>query len=381
MTTDPEVLIVGAGIAGASLAAFLAPTHRVLMLEAESQPGYHSTGRSAAMFMESYGTPCVRALTRGSRAFFASPQSLSPTPLIAPRGALYVATADQLGLLSELELELRPHSPNLQRLSSAEVLARLPVMRPECVAGGLLDPEAADIDVHALHHGFLRRAKAHGMQLVTDTRIETITFADGHWRVGDGRRQWQAPVLVNAAGAWADQVGGLAGLPPIGLQPRRRAAFLFAVPPGVESSGWPCVCSVDEGWYFRPDAGSLLGSPANADPVAPHDVRPEEIDIATGIARIEAMTTLRIARPSHTWAGLRSFVPDGDLVAGFDPLASGFFWLAAQGGYGIQTAPAMGELAAAWIRGDDTPAALVTAGVERSLLDVARLRREPQSAG
>ncbi|WP_298832588.1 FAD-binding oxidoreductase [uncultured Piscinibacter sp.] len=377
MAHDTEVIIVGAGIAGASIAFFLSATHRVVLLEAEAQPGYHSTGRSAAMFMESYGTPTIRALTRASRAFYAAPPpGFGDTPLIAPRGAMYVGTPEQRGLLDLTEAELRPHAPDLRRLAPAEAIARVPVLRPQRVDGALLDPAAADIDVHALHQGFLRRAKANGATLVTDARVVALDRRDGAWTVCSATDRWRAPIVVDAAGAWADQLARLAGLPAIGLQPRRRAAFLFAPPADVAVSGWPCVCGVDEGWYFKPDAGVLLGSPANADPVEPHDVRPEELDIATGIAAIEAMTTLNIRRPSHTWAGLRSFVPDGDLVAGFDPLAPGFFWAAAQGGYGIQTAPAMGELCAAWLRGEDLPERIALAGVEAAPLHVARLRRQ-----
>lgn len=376
-----DVIIVGAGIAGASLAAFLSETHRVVLLEAEAQPGQHSTGRSAAMFMESYGTATIRALTRASRAFYESPPAgFAETPLLAPRGAMYVAAPNQGEALDALEAELRPHTPGLQRLSAAEALARVPVLRPEQLGGALLDPDAADIDVHALHHGFLRRAKANGALLITDARVEALQRRDGVWIARTATREGRAPLIADAAGAWAQQFAALAGLPGIGLQPKRRAAFLFAPPAGANPARWPCVCGmgVDDGesWYFKPDAGALLGSPANADPVEPHDVRPEELDIATGIARIEDMTTLTIRRPSHTWAGLRSFVPDGDLVAGFDPLAEGFFWCAAQGGYGIQTAPAMGELCAAWLRGEATPTRIAAEGVEAAHLHVRRLRTQ-----
>lgn len=377
MTTDSEVLIVGAGIAGASLASFLSTTHRVTMLEAESQPGHHSTGRSAAMFMESYGTENIRALTRASRAFYTRPpEGFSATPLIAPRGALYVGAPDQRALLDATEAELAPHTPGMQRLDARATLDLVPVLRPDQVDAGLLDPHAADIDVHALHQGFLRRARANGMQLVCEARVESIERRDGLWHVRAGTTTWRTPLVVDAAGAWADDLAALSGLPRIGLQPKRRAAFLFTPPVGLDTARWPCVCGVDESWYFKPDAGALLGSPANADPVAPHDVHPEELDIATGIARIEAMTTLTIRRPTHTWAGLRSFVPDGDLVAGFDPAAPGFFWLAAQGGYGIQTAPAMGELCAAAIRGEAMPTHIAAAGVTWSQLGVDRLRRQ-----
>lgn len=381
MTHDTEVLIVGAGIAGASMAAFLSPTHRVTLLEAETQPGYHSTGRSAAMFMESYGTPTIRALTRASRAFFeAPPAGFAAAPLLSPRGAMYVGTPAQRTMLAALADELAPVAPNVRRLSAAEAMERVPVLQPDQLDGAVLDPDATDLDVNALHQGFLRQAKAQGAQLVCDASVDAIARDATGWRLRATAGEWRTPIVVNAAGAWADRLATLAGLPPIGLQPKRRAAFLFAPPAGIDSARWPCVCGVDEdeGWYFKPDAGVLLGSPANADPVEPHDVRPEELDIAIGIARIEAMTTLAIRRPSHTWAGLRSFVPDGDLVAGFDPLAEGFFWCAAQGGYGMQTAPAMGELCAAWIRGEPTPAHIAGHGVDAAYLHVRRLR--PESA-
>ena len=371
-----DVLVIGAGMAGASLAYFLSASRRVVVVEAESQPGYHSTGRSAAMFMESYGTPTVRALTRASRAFYMSPPTgFASTALLRPRGALLVAAPDQETLLDSSEAELRSHAPQLQRLDRAAVLARVPVLRPEQVIGGLFDPDAADIDVHALHQGFLRGARANGARIETSARVTALARDAGGWRVATPQHQWRATVVVDAAGAWADEVAQLAGVATIGLQPRRRAAFLFAPPAGVATTDWPCVVGLDESWYFKPDAGVLLGSPANADPVAPHDVVPEELDIATGIARIETMTTLTIRRPSHTWAGLRSFVADGDLVAGFDPGAPGFFWLAAQGGYGIQTAPAMGALCAAQICGEPLPESARSAGVDWHHLDVARLRR------
>jgi len=293
---------------------------------------------------------------------------------------MYVGAPPQRELLDALAAELAPVAPTLRRLSADEAIARVPVLRPEQVDGAVLDPDATDLDVNALHQGFLRRAKAHGAQLVCDARVASIEREGGLWRLRAGHGAWRAPIVVNAAGAWADRVAMLAGVPAIGLQPKRRAAFLFAPPAGVDTTVWPCVCGVDEseGWYFKPDAGVLLGSPANADPVEPHDVRPEELDIALGIARIEHMTTLTIRRPRHTWAGLRSFVPDGDLVAGFDRNAPGFFWCAAQGGYGIQTAPAMGALCAAWIRGEPAPRHIAAQGVEAAYLHVARLR--PQSA-
>lgn len=374
MTACADFLIVGGGIAGASVGYFLAPHGKVVLLERESQPGYHSTGRSAALFLESYGTPQVRALTGASRAFFeAPPAGFTEHPLVAPRGCLLVAAPGQ-----EAELEahwelLRAMAPGARRLSAGEVLEMVPVLRPECLVGGVLEPGAMDMDVHAIHQGYLRGLRRAGGRVACDAEVMQLQRVQGEWEVTAGGARYRAPVVINAAGAWADVVAGLAGIAPIGLQPRRRSAFTFAPPPGVDARAWPCIVSADESWYIKQDAGVLLGSPANADPVPPHDVQPEELDIALAIDRIERMTTLTIRRPIRTWAGLRSFVADGDLVGGFDPRAPGFFWLAAQGGYGIQTSPAMGEACAALARGLPLPQRIAGFGLTERMLGPGRL--------
>jgi D-arginine dehydrogenase len=359
---DFDVLVVGAGIAGASVAHFLAPHARVAILEREAMPGYHTTGRSAAMFMESYGPPQVRALTRASRAFLAATVN-GELPLIAPRGALYVARAEQADALDALHDQLRRDGVSVQRLDAAAARARVPVLRDAAAAIALLDEGAYDIDVDRLHQHFLRGARAHGAQLVVDADVRAIGFAAGRWAVDTPAQRFTAPLLVNAAGAWADVIGTMAGAVPIGLEPRRRSAFTFAPPTGVDVRGWPCVVGIDEDFYFKPEAGVLLGSPANADPVPPHDVVAEELDVATGIHRIEEATTLAIRRPLRTWAGLRSFVPDGALVGGFDDALPGFFWCCGQGGYGIQTSPAMGQACAARLLGHPLPAHIADTGL------------------
>lgn len=371
---DCDFLIVGAGIAGASVAYFLAPHGRVVLLERESQPGWHSTGRSAALYMASYGTPQVRALTLASRAFFDHPPAgFADAPILTPRGALFVAAPGQAERLDEHLALLARQSPQACRLTPAQTLARVPVLRPGQVIGAALEPDASDIDVNTLHQGFLRGARRAGAQLVCDAELAAAERRGGSWQLQAGARRFSAPVLVNAAGAWCDEVARLAGVAPIGLQPMRRAAFTFAPPAGLDVAGWPCVIDAGEQWYLKPDAGVLLGSPANADPVPPQDVQPEELDIATGIARIEAATTLAIRRPIRTWAGLRSFVADGDLVGGFDAQAPGFFWVAAQGGYGIQTSAAMGEACAALARGLPLPARIAGFGLSAAMLSPARL--------
>lgn len=375
MAQDADFVIVGGGIAGASTGFFLAPHARVVLLERESQPGYHATGRSAALFLESYGTPQVRALTRASRPFFdAPPAGFAEQPVLGPRGCLLVAAPGQEALLEDHWRLLRSMTPHARRLTAAEALALVPVLRPERVIGAVLEPEAMDMDVHAIHQGYLRGLKRAGGAVVCDAEVTRIARTGEAWELTTRAGSFRAPVIVNAAGAWCDVVAGLAGVAPIGLQPKRRSAFTFAPPPGVDLRGWPCLISADESWYVKPDAGMLLGSPANADPVAPQDVQPEELDIALAMDRIEDMTTLAMRRPTRTWAGLRSFVADGDLVGGFDADAPGFFWVAAQGGYGIQTSPAMGQACAALARGLPLPGAIADCGLTEAMLAPARLR-------
>lgn len=371
-----DCLVIGGGIAGASVARWLAPHAHTVVIERESQPGYHATGRSAALFMESYGNAQVRALTRASRGFFERPPSgYSEHPLLTPRGALFVATEEQREPYEHHWELLRTMTPNAHQLSVDEACAMVPVLRRQLLFGAIHEPEAVDMDVHALHQGFLRELRRDGGRLVCDAGVRAIERHGSDWRVHTETGVFQAPVLINAAGAWADDIARLAGVRPIGLEPRRRSAFVFTPPPGLDTQAWPLVFGADEDWYIKPDAGALLGSPANADPVAPHDVQPEELDIALAIHRIEEMTTLTIRRPSHTWAGLRSFVSDGGLVGGFDDQAPGFFWLAGQGGYGIQTCAAMGEACAALARGLPLPQRLADFGLTADMLSPSRLAR------
>ncbi len=368
-TLDTDVIVLGAGIAGASVAYFLAPMARVALLEREAHPGMHSTGRSAAMYHASYGSPQVRALTRASRPFFDTPPAgFARHPILSPRGALVVGNAGQADAVRALHDSIRPQSPEARLLDAAALRALVPVLEPAFAHTGLHEADAADIDVNELHQGYLRGFKGHGGALHCGVATQGIARAEGRWVVAAGDAHFRAPLLVNAAGAWVDEVAALAGVSPLGIQPRRRSAFLFAPPEGLDCRHWPLVIDSAESFYFKPDAGLLLGSPANADPVPPQDVQPEELDIATGIHRIEQATTLRIRRPTRTWAGLRSFVPSGDLVGGFAPGAEGFFWLAAQGGYGIQTSAAMGEACAHLLLGRPLPMHLQDAGLTAGLL-------------
>jgi len=286
---------------------------------------------------------------------------------------VYVAGPDQLDLLKKAYEEARAASPNVEWVEKAALLAQLPCLKPDAVAAGMSEPEAADIDVHALHQGYLRGLRQRGGQVLTHADVTALQREGDVWQVtlADGR-QLQATTIVNAAGAWADVVAGLAGVPPIGLEPRRRTAFTFPVPAGWDATHWPAVIGIDESFYFKPDAGQLLGSPANADPTHPHDVVPEELDVATGIYHIEEMTTFQIRRPSHIWAGLRSFAPDGDMVIGWDAHVPGFFWLAGQGGYGIQSAAGASLLAAQLLRGEPLADELEREGLVLEGLSPAR---------
>lgn len=370
-----DYLIIGAGIAGASTGYWLAPHGKVVLLERETLPGYHSTGRSAALYTAAYGTPQVRALTLASRAFFDQPPpGFAEHPLLTPRGEM---TVDFEGDAEELQRQFesaRACVPEMQLLSADEACARIPVLKREKVHGALYDPSASDIDTDGLHQGYLRGIRRQQGEIHGDCEVLGLAKdAQGQWLVETSRGQFRAPVLINAAGAWADKLGELAGARPLGLQPKRRAAFIFEGPADLDSHSWPMLVSLDESFYMKPDAGMLLGSPCNADPVEPHDVQPEELDIALGIYQIEEATCLTIRRPFRTWAGLRSFVADGDLVAGFDPQVSGLFWVAAQGGYGIQTSPAMGQASAALVRGEDLSEELRSFGLSAAQLSPSRL--------
>ncbi len=380
MSAEPifDYVVIGAGIAGASIAYQLSVggRDRVLALEREPQPGYHSTGRSAAMFIETYGTPTIRALTRASRAFYEHPpEGFTEHSLLTPRGVVYIAREGQQELLESVLRDLSQNAPATRRIRTHEALARVPVLRASGLCGAILEENAQDIDVHALHQGYLRGLRSCGGVLHTKAELAGAERVGDLWvlSVADGQT-FRARAVVNAAGAWADVVAALCGVRTVGLVPRRRSAFTFAAPDGMDCTGWPAVVGIDESFYFKPDTARLLGSPANADPVPPHDVVPEELDIALGIHRIQEATTLVIRRPQHAWAGLRSFVRDGEFVLGWDDAHDRFFWLAAQGGYGIQTAAAAAELAAALLRGEPLPARLAQQGVDPAVLAPSRLR-------
>ncbi len=379
---EADYLVIGAGIAGASTGYWLSAHGRVVVLEREAQPGYHSTGRSAAHYTVAYGTPQVRALTAASRAFFDNPPAgFCEHPLLSPRPEMVVDFSDDPEELRRQYESGKALVPQMRLLDAEQACSIVPVLRRDKVFGATYDPTGADIDTDALHQGYLRGIRRNQGQVLCNHEALEIRRVDGAWEVRCDAGNYRAAVLVNAAGAWCDAIAGLAGVRPLGLQPKRRSAFIFAPPPGIDCHDWPMLVSLDESFYLKPDAGMLLGSPANADPVEAHDVQPEQLDIATGMYLIEEATTLTIRRPEHTWAGLRSFVADGDLVAGYAADAEGFFWVAAQGGYGIQTSAAMGEASAALIRHQPLPAHLREHGLDEAMLSPRRLSPDDPAAG
>ena len=366
-----DIIVIGAGIAGASVAAHLAETRSVLLLEREERPGYHSTGRSAALFTEIYGSAPIRALTRASRKFlFEPPPGFAQGPLTRPRGCMHIATAAQLEALGRFRA-----APDIARatraLDPAAARSLCPVLREDYVAGAVYEPDSSDIDVAALHQGYLRLFRSRDGRLVTSAEVSALSRTGNSWSVRAGGETYVAPLLVNAAGAWADSVAALAGIAPIGLEPRRRTAVLVDPPPGVVVTAWPFVSDIEEQFYFKPEAGSLFLSPADETPSAPADAQPDEWDVATAVERIETATTLRIDRLKARWAGLRTFAADRVPVVGFGSVP-GFFWLAGQGGYGIQTSPALARAAAALALGLPLPAELVACGVEAAPMSPAR---------
>lgn len=360
-------------MAGTSVAAELARTGKVLLLEMESQPGYHTTGRSAAVFAPVYGPPPIRALTRASEAFFrAPPDGFTGHALFSPRAILLPARADQAGKLDVLLSEISG-DVLVERLDAAQTREVQPLLRDGYAVGAVLDRNGQDIDVHALHQGYLGMFRRAGGVLAAKSEVSALQRQSGCWQVGANGAQYSAPVVINAAGAWADVVGAMAGAEPIGLIPKRRTALMIAAPTERKTDHLPITVDIDEQFYLKPDAGRLLISPANEDPDLPSDVQPDEMDIAICIDRIERAFELSVRRIESKWAGLRSFVADKAPVAGLSGRVEGFVWLAGQGGYGIQTAPALSRFAAALASGQSMPQDIVAQGLDPGSVAPGRL--------
>ena len=350
-TNEFDVIIVGAGIVGATVAAALAADHRIALIEAEEAAGYHSTGRSAAIWIHNYGPPDVRALTGLSRSFFENPPpGFSDTPLLHQRAVLFLAPSEQQAHLERLLGE----GIGLRRLSIDAVRTIVPALRPEYAVAAAIEEDAFDMDVAALHQGFLRQVRARGGVLSLRSRTGSIERVGSAWHVHTiGGGAFTAPVVVNCAGAWGDEVARQAGVAPLGLVPKRRTGCVIDPAPW-QAENWPMINDVDHTWYIRPEARTkLMVSPADETDTTPHDVQPDELDVAIAVDRMQQAMDIEVRRVEHSWAGLRTFTPDRSLAFGWDKAAEGFFWCVGQGGYGIQTSPAAGQLVADMIAGRD----------------------------
>jgi D-arginine dehydrogenase len=367
-----DILVIGGGIAGLSAAAELSRRASVVVLEAEEQIGFHSSGRSATMLHYALGDRLVRALTLASRDFFDSPpEGFSDVPLGRRMPVLIHAREDERAALDALAGELSLFA-QLERLDARGVQELCPLLK-EDARHGLADRNGIRLDPHALLQGNLRQLRSNGGELYTGERAARVEYRSGAWHVTTEKGEsYSAPVLVNAAGAWADGIAELARVQPLGLQPKRRTIITFDAPPGTELDGLPFAKTVGDELYFAPESGRLFASPMDEVPSDPLDAQPDELEVALAAYRMEQRTTVKVERIHSRWAGLRSFTPDRHPAAGFASDAQGFFWLAGQGGFGLQTSPAMARIAASLIAGEPWPVSDVTA----EQLDPARFARQ-----
>jgi len=356
-----DFLIIGAGMAGASAGAALARHGSVIVLEREEHPGYHTTGRSAAFYAPSYGNEFVRPLTLASGDFLQDPPAgFVDGPLLRHRGALYVARQDQLAQLKQFHAHLLETGAQADWLEADAVLQQAPMMQPGYVAGGIYEENCHDIDVAALHQAYLRQLGRDALSC--SAGVTNIERVGADWQVETTAGAYQAPMLINAAGAWADDIAAMACAAPVGLQPLRRTVVMLPGPADYDDN-WPLVLDVEDEFYFKPDAGRMLLSPGDETPSAPCDAQPEELDVALAIDRLGTASSIPAPRVESKWAGLRTFAPDRTPVVGMNPVMDGFFWLAGQGGYGIQTAPAIAQLVADLLTGGKVSQELADWGV------------------
>jgi len=370
-----DILIVGAGISGAAAGYYLSRSRRVVLLEGEAQPGHHSTGRSAALYEPSLGNATVRAFDIASGGFLkAPPAGFSAAPILTPRGELTVCEEANRPIFDQL-LALDGIGGNeIREIGIDEALAMIPLIRKDGLRWAAYEPGVMDIDVHALHQGFLKGFAARGGKLACDARVTAAERRAGVWQVRAGGEQFSAPILVNAAGAWADQVAALAGVTPLGLQPKRRTAAILPAPDGVDVRSWPVMGVAGEDAYLNSHAGKILASPGDATPVEPQDVQPEELDVAILVDWVERRTTMTVRRIERRWAGLRTFAPDNRPVMGEDPSMAGFWWLAGQGGYGIMMSESLGRSLATLMNEGELPADVRALGATIEAIGPGRLR-------
>lgn len=340
MTKHTDVLIIGGGIAGIGAAARLAKTANVIVLEAETALGYHSTGRSAAIFIRNYGNATLRTLNAASEPELVEPNGMSDRSFLSPRGEMLIATEEEMATLDAY----LDDAGDMERLTPKQAGELVPILNTDRLAGAALESSAQEIDVDRLLQGYARLATSRGAQIVKGANVTSLLRNDSTWNVETTQGSFEAPIVVNAAGAWADNIARMGGLTPLGLVCFRRSAAIIPAPEGYDISKWPLFGSATEDFYAKPDAGALMVSPADEDPVDPHDVWADDMVLAEGLHRFERAVNISVTRVLHSWAGLRTFAVDRTPIVGFDPRKAGFFWLAGQGGYGIQTAPALSRL-------------------------------------
>jgi D-arginine dehydrogenase len=369
-----DVLVIGGGIAGVSIGYELAADRTVALLEMENTLAFHTTGRSAATFLESYGGRVIRLLTTASRAFMESPPAEFNRPLLSPMPLLWIGphgTADDVRALYDEVIEF---VPDCALLSASQAAAQSPAIREDWLELAMTEPGASEIDVAAVHQGFTTGLRNRHGEIYPSAGVVGLHYADGIWRATDRSGEvHEAPIVVNAAGAWCDEVAVIAGVQPVGIHPLRRTVFMVSAPGGADTRGLPLVADVRGTFYIKPEGEQYLCSPADETPSAPCDARPEEIDIAKAIEHINEATTLDIRHVRRSWAGLRNFVADRSPVVGFDDAAPGFFWFVGQGGYGIQISPALARVGAALVRDGDVPADLRARGLAAEHLSRQRL--------
>lgn len=360
MTTTADFLVIGAGMAGLSAAARLSPHGRVVVLEMEERPGYHTTGRSAAIFILNYGNSVLRVLNHASEEVLRTGGEISESGFLTERGIIYACRAGHEPYLDR-ELE---GAARMEEITPDEAVRLFPLLKREMLVRAAIERTASDIDVDALLQSWLRWMRTHGGALTPRAEATSINRVGDVWRVETPAGTFEAPVVVNAAGAWGDVIAERAGIATVGLKPLRRSIAVVPAPEGHDTQHWPMVVSAAEDWYIRPDGGRFWISPADEDPVEPHDAWPDDMMLAEGIDRCQQMVNIDVMRLETSWAGLRNFVADRSPVVGREPDAEGFYWLVGQGGYGIQTSPALSRLAADLILGlrpslpDETVAAL-----------------------
>lgn len=373
MGSGSDFVVIGAGIAGASVAWELQRFGSVRLLEREPYPGAHTTGRSAAFLVGSYGNGVVQRLTRAGRGFLESPpEGFSPTPIVTPRASLTIARPDQRQRLERDAKRAAEAGVRLEWIEPEQAESLCPVLRPGSLAAAMLEPDSKSIDVAALLGGFLRGLRSRGGELLRGRALTGLSRRGDGWELRCGDERFEATVVVDAAGAWGDAVAGLAGLRPVGLRPLRRTAITFDPPPGVDVRAWPCVLDAEEAFYLKPMGAQLLASPCDETPSEPCDAHPDDLAVARAVDRVQRATTLEIPQLARRWAGLRSFVADRAPVIGMDAEAPGFFWLVGQGGFGIMTSPAAARAAAGLIVDGALPGELRALGLRASDLSPER---------